>query len=232
MLSSVATDLFQSLLATQKGDEDCPHHAESHLSNLIESTASRLRRIVDELSAIREAREQGGMAPSTVQKGSEVAGVLSLDHMRAVYTAIELLWSTALKPFAVERLPFLTASESRLNYPRTLVIRQNTLNNLSKTCLNLSESDIWNIYSIIFDVIFCPSFSSTMYKRFIKRIVLVHVLLSREESGMQFNNQIEWLITSKHLFFRARNSVFKYAAAGPDTRRRRGMLSAICDSHP
>lgn len=186
MLSETADTLFRRLIAIQQGSSASA--AEENLTSLISSVSADLSIIAGTLGNIWTARSAAdaivttGTEESASMNGKAVAGILSLDHMRAVYTSIELLWLALLKPFVIQYLPFFV--EQNLTYPRTLVLNQDAMKELLKESTITSNDDIWKYYNVLFDIVFCPSFSNTMYKRFVKRIIVLHVLVSNKIQGV------------------------------------------------
>lgn len=189
MLTEVASGLFNSLMGVQQSYAELPDQPmvprRAPLDVLRAATAD-LRRIVDTLEELRTdkpamALTAGGDSNAAPKKGTEVAGVLSLDHMRAVYTAIEFLWQGVLRPEITSQLLFF--KEENLMYPKTLVFKENTMASMINTPLLVDANERWTIYCVVFDVIFCTSFANTMQKRFTKRVLMYQLLTSNVSKG-------------------------------------------------
>ena len=189
MLTDIATNLFKTLIDLQKNTD-----AEDLFDkkSIIASVSGALRLIVDTLNGICDKRDTSDLnvvSDSTSSKstptlkGTQVAGVLSLDHFRAVYTGIELLWSTSLLPYVTSSLLFY--QEVNLTYPKTLVVSESTMSRVTAGTPSMTSlSDLWNVFCLIFDISFCPSFSHTMQKRFLKRLLIFKLLISHSDRGM------------------------------------------------
>lgn len=146
----------------------------------IEGVARDIREIVDVLVDIKIKRERPDEFPAA-ERPTEKAGMLSLDHIRSVYTGIELLWQCSLKHFVEMHLPFYT--EMDLLHPKALVLTKEAMTRISSIGTDMSDKDRWGIHTTITDVAFLYTFCNTMNKRFVRRVIAFQLLTSRLNPG-------------------------------------------------
>lgn len=184
MLRMTATCLFERLLEVHKS---CPIEPDQTYKDLLVADVSRdLKAIIDSLSALKTPLDSSSSLEreKAPLQGNEVVGALSMDHLRAVYTSIELLWRIALKPIIAQHVPGF--KEDNLSYPKTLVFKQGTMDTLAAPegiSSSPSMLEAWALNRLVFDVIFVPTFSMTMQKRFIKRVLIFLLLAIHMNEG-------------------------------------------------
>lgn len=157
--------------------------------NTVETLTNKLLNPIDSITRIpivHPKMHPNPPAPPTL---------LNINHLRIVYTSIELLWVCKILPYISTTLGN-TFDWSDTIYPKSLLINKDSLSKLSFIPLNNSNQTLKYI-QCMHSLIINPVFSSNMLSRNLKRVLIALLVLSREED-INHNNQLNSLPLSNY----------------------------------
>jgi hypothetical protein len=103
--------------------------------------------------------------------------MLSVDHLRAVYTGAELIWKVCILPLVQIEYPSYT--ETDLVHPKSLIISSDNLKSIRVSDLPRNVLSCWSSFMTFFRISNCKSFSNMMFDRNARRIVLFAIIVSK-----------------------------------------------------
>lgn len=183
-----------SLCSTVNADADAPSTA--MLLDDIATSLTLLLTSLDALKAVASTEKSKSMegdpqeAARDERSGSRAA-LLSLNALRGVYTALELLWALALGPF-VER--HVGCSIAHASYPKSLLVSEFVLKQLSQRVSATPIPSLWQYLNLIAQVVFSTSFTGMVVDRNFRRVFLglmVFAEPSVEETAIMLSNRDE-----------------------------------------
>lgn len=124
------------------------------------------------------------------QKGSQKSPpklLLSINHLRAVYTSLELLWFWGVKPCIQSHVSIEYSEE----FPKAMMLSKNVIESVATDLIEqpIIESILKYICTLSL-VSQCPLFSSQMLKRYLPKILIALMTLSGRCQSISVSHSI------------------------------------------
>jgi hypothetical protein len=204
---------------------------------LDEVIVKRLADIMDILAQL-EAKPHVRSAASEAKTPEPPPDLLSINQMRAIYTALELTWHIGIRPYVYNKM--MKSPVSSVSLPKSLLIDPQSLSLLGTLSVNFDVGRVWSYVRCIGRVSGHPLFSSLMLSRQMSRLILALLCLIEEpalgrytdsdgdsdrirEVSMEASvmlNQLAAAASSKSMFV----SELKVASRGPEWMKKAASL--------
>lgn len=162
------------------------NHLKGHLqcvflNQLIKNEINEVLEIMESLG--RDAKTSNARVspayPKMVSNPVAPTSVLSINHLRIVYTTIELIWVSGIQPFMEDQLGG-SFDWCEAPHPKSLLISKENLASMPKMEGNESNSsNTFRYCQCIYSLINNSLFSSNMLPRNLKRILMAMLILSK-----------------------------------------------------
>jgi hypothetical protein len=165
---------------------DVINHSKGHLqceflNQLIEKEINEVLEIIASLS--RDAGTSSASVspayPKMISNPIAPPSVLSINHLRIVYTTIELIWVSGIQPFMEVKLGG-SFDWCEAPHPKSLLISKETLVSLPRLeGIESNSSNILRYCECIYSLISNTLFSANMLPRNLKRVLMAMLILSK-----------------------------------------------------
>ena len=118
----------------------------------------------------------------SLQSNNSATPLLSVQHLRIIYSVIEILWHWGISCEVKRRAGFAMPSQS---LPNSLLIRKLVIDYIT-TCtadtIPRSTEQLWSVVDCLSQVVLNPNFSGLMLQRNLDRLLLSYLVLERDSS--------------------------------------------------
>ena len=183
----------ESLSADQIESNDMTPSMSFFLNQIITGEISVILKIADGLSILETSSTQGTVSTPgrMIPNPPAPPTVLSINHLRIMYTAVELIWMCGVEPY------MRTILNEKFNWgqvlhPKSLLIAKDlmTLLLLKNTVTN-DTNQILQYLQCIHNVISNSLFSTTMLPRNLRRLLIALIALSTSNGKISINQMNE-----------------------------------------
>lgn len=112
--------------------------------------------------------------PVTINKDSKAPPILSVNQMRGIYSALEILWVVAIESNII--IPKIIG-----NYPKTLIISEKAIVELQQSHSNrISQHAIYNTLVVIYKLSRVSALRHMMSERFLGRLISCTIIFTEK----------------------------------------------------
>jgi hypothetical protein len=155
------------------------------------------------------------------------ATLLSINHLRVIYTSIELLWVCGILPYLKTKVDETFDFGDAL-HPKSVLLTKDTLTSLSNFEIIPNTCQILCYTRCMYNLLSNPVFSINMLPRNLRRVLVSLLVLSKEEKNPSQVSSIQStaILLLEEICFRSSNKSFviselRVAATGPPWMRLR-----------
>ena len=187
-------DLAKSYKAITKSNKDCYCYIKDSLIPAL----LKLVCFIEKESAVEQEYTTTNHQEKTRSPAAPKI-LLSISHLRAVYTVIEVLWSWTIKVYYDESVkPVLDDAI----HPKSLLLSKIILDTIHQCAHQCDPYNLYEYVSLISRVIQCPVFGKFMIDRNYRRVVSTLMLLSQDKEDIPKNiregNSLGILFSNHH----------------------------------